>query len=362
MLNKESKTVITQKNIPQETWEQRADLAQAGLITHYWNKKRNMFDNLTPCNDLCNERFHYWWQAHAVDTLVDALDRTGDVKYSQYLADFYKGIVDRNAGVLPNELYDDMEWMAIAWLRAYEATKNETYKQAVLTLWEDIKGGWNDNQGGGIAWQKSQLDYKNTPANAPAVILAARLYKQFGNEDDLAWAKKIYEWQRQYLVDPESGFVWDGMNRLGDGQIDKSWEFTYCQGVYIGAGVELYRITGDKNYINEASQTLHAAKLKLTDPVTGVLPAEGNGDAGLFKGIMIRYVAELALEDPSQTDAIELLKTNAISLWDAGRDSARQVFSDDWISVPEPAVELSADLSGVMLVEQMARLEKKGLL
>jgi predicted alpha-1,6-mannanase (GH76 family) len=362
MLNKENKTVMAQTELQKETWEHRADLAQKGLITQFWNKKRSMFDNLTPCNDLCNERFHYWWQAHAVDTLVDALVRTGEAQYSQYLADFYQGIVDRNAGVLPNELYDDMEWMALAWLRAYQATKVDTYKQAVLTLWEDIKGGWNEHQGGGIAWQKSQLDYKNTPANAPAVILAARLYQQFGNADDLAWATRIYEWQREHLVDPESGFVWDGMNRLGDGQIDKSWEFTYCQGVYIGAGVELYRATGDKAYINEASRTLLIAKLKLASPATGILPVEGDGDGGLFKGILIRYVGELVLEDPSQTEAIELLKTNAASLWDFGRDSARQVFSDSWTLEPEPAVELSADLSGVMLVEQMARLEKKGLL
>jgi predicted alpha-1,6-mannanase (GH76 family) len=362
MLNKENMTVRTQTNVPQETWEHRANLAQEGLITQYWNKKQNMFDNLTPYNDLCNEQFHYWWQAHAVDALIDALVRTGDAHYSQYLADFYQGIVDRNGGVLPNQFYDDMEWMALAWLRAYQATNVETYKQAALILWEDIKGGWNDQQGGGIAWQKPQLDYKNTPANAPAVILAARLYQQFGNVDDLNWAKRIYAWQRQHLVDPESGIVWDGLNRLGDSQIDKSWKFTYCQGVYIGAGIELYRATGDKAYINEASRTLHAAKLKLASPATGVLPVEGRGDGGLFKGIMIRYVAELVIEDPSQTEASELLKTNAVSLWDSGRDSARQVFSNSWTSIPGPAVELSADLSGVMLVEQMARLEKRGLL
>jgi len=42
------------------------------------------------------------------------------------------------------------------------------------------------------------------------------------------------------MVDPATGFVWDGKNRTGDGHIDKDWEFTYCQGVFIGAGVELY--------------------------------------------------------------------------------------------------------------------------
>ena len=86
------------------------------------------------------------------------------------------------------------------------------------------------------------------------------------------------------LVDPDTGFVWDGKNREGDGKIDKSWEFSYCQGVYIGAGVALYQATGDKSYLADAARTAQASKLRLTSPVTGVLPSESNGDGGLFKG------------------------------------------------------------------------------
>lgn len=72
-----------------------------------------------------------------------------------------------------------MEWTALALLRAYRVTGHEAYLNAVLDLWEDIKTAWNEQLGGGLAWKKDQLDYKNTPANAPAVILAARLYELF---------------------------------------------------------------------------------------------------------------------------------------------------------------------------------------
>ncbi|WNR45367.1 glycoside hydrolase family 76 protein [Paenibacillus roseipurpureus] len=345
-----------------DSWSQRADLAQAGLGSNYWNNKLNLFDNLSPCHDLCNEKFHYWWQAHGIDTLVDAYVRTGHVEVKNKLGNMYQGMLDRNGGVWPNDFYDDMEWLALAWLRAYEATSEERYKEAALLLWEDIKTGWNEEQGGGIAWRKPQLDYKNTPANAPAVILAARLYKQFGNAEDLVWAKKIYDWQRANLVDPESGFVWDGKNREGDGKIDKTWEFSYCQGVYIGAGVELFRATGDRGYLADAAQTAHASKLRLTSPITGMLPSESNGDGGLFKGIFVRYLTELVLADPSQKEALELLRTNAESLWSYGRDEQRQMFSKSWATTPEPAEDLSVNLSGVMLLECMAVLEKRGLL
>ena len=89
-----------------------------------------------------------------------------------------------------------------------------------------------------MAWKKDQLHYKNTPANAPAAIIAFRLYQRFGKKEDLEWGEKIFTWNRDQLMDPETCFVWDGMNREGDGKIDKEWKFTYCQGVMLGAALE----------------------------------------------------------------------------------------------------------------------------
>lgn len=343
-------------------WHRRADDAQAALDYYFWNDGIQMFNIETPCpNGECNTIFHYWWMAHAVDALTDGYLRTGDSGYASRLEQLYDGLLRRNGGAFPNELYDDMEWMALAWLRAYEATGVKQYREAALILWEDIKTGWNDHMGGGIAWQKSQLDYKNTPANAPAVILAARLYRAFGEQKNVEWALRIYEWQKTHLVDPDSGFVWDGMNRTGDGSIDKDWKFTYCQGVYIGAGVELYRITGEEAYLQDAIRTAEAARAQLVDD-TGVLPDEGDGDGGLFKGILVRYLAELAKEAPAQSAAEGLLLGNASALWNKGRDANRQLFHTDWSSQPAERVTLSTQLSAVMLLERAAELEKSGLL
>ncbi|WP_187434163.1 glycoside hydrolase family 76 protein [Paenibacillus methanolicus] len=345
------------------TWASRAEAAQQALEQLYWNPSIRLYDIEIPCEDgACNTIFHYWWMAHAVDALVDGLGRTGDAAYKERLAAIHDGLLARNGGAFPNELYDDMEWMAIAWLRAYQATGEERYKDAALVLWEDIQTGWNDHMGGGIAWQKSQLDYKNTPANAPAVILAARLYREFGRDEDLHWGLRIYAWLKSNLVDPASGFVWDGMNRTGDGAIDKDWKFTYCQGVFIGAGVELYRCTGNEAYITDAVRTAEAARAELVCPETGLLPDEGDGDGGLFKGILVRYWGELTEVAPTETKSIELLVQQADMLWQEGRDAERNVFSTSWGSKPSDRVTLSTQLSGIMLLEQLALLEKRGLL
>ncbi|MBW7458212.1 AGE family epimerase/isomerase, partial [Paenibacillus sepulcri] len=341
-------------------WEKRADQAQDALEHLFWNESIGMYNIETPCpNGECNTIFHYWWMAHAVDVLVDGLQRTGDKRYADRLGALHHGLLYRNGGAWPNELYDDMEWMALAWLRAYQATGQDVYKETALILWQDIQTGWNGHMGGGIAWQKSQPDYKNTPANAPAAILAARLYQAFGDARDLEWAHLIYNWQKNHLVDPETGFVWDGMNRTGDGSIDKEWKFTYCQGVYIGAAVELYRITNEQVYLQDARRTFASAIRELVSAEQGALQDEGNGDGGLFKGILIRYTAEYAKADPDAADAAAFLSMNAGLLWEKGKSADEALFGTDWTSAASGVITLSSQLSGIMLLEMMAGMTRK---
>ncbi len=340
-------------------WTERAAAAQAELQTSFWDERRGLFNNASPCLlQLCTSPFHYWWQAHALDTLIDGYERTGESIFKDRIAAMYQGILDRNAGVFPNDYYDDMEWMALAWLRAFEATGEERYKAAALILWEDIQTGWNESMGGGIAWRKEQPDYKNTPANAPAVILAARLYRNFGDKADLEWAQKLYDWQKDKLVDPRIGLVWDGINRQGDGRIDTDWIFTYGQGVYIGAGLELYGATGEKAYRQDAVRTAEYVREKLVSPATGMLPSEGGDDGGLFKGILVRYLGELILENPKEHRMLtKLLVTNGNSLWEYGKGEQKALFSNSWAQTPDEVVQMSTQLSAVMLLEQLARLE-----
>ncbi|WP_379131837.1 glycoside hydrolase family 76 protein [Paenibacillus sp. sgz500958] len=343
------------KPLELDTWEERAKRVQDTLDVLFWNEPLGMYNIEYPCpGGECNTIFHYWWMAHAVDVLVDGLLRSREGHYTERLAAIHEGLLRRNSGVWPNELYDDMEWMALAWLRAYHATGRELYKETAFTLWEDIKTGWNSQMGGGIAWQKSQLDYKNTPANAPAVILASRLYQSFGDEEDLKWAHKLFNWQKEHLVDPVTGFVWDGMNRAGDGLIDKDWKYTYNQGVYIGAAVEMYRITKDLNYLEDARRTFAAAVRELTAHHLGILPDEGTGDGGLFKGILVRYAAELVKADPAAAESEAFLRRNAERLWESGRLAEDVLFGTDWTIPPSAPVQLSSQLSGMMLLEQMA--------
>jgi predicted alpha-1,6-mannanase (GH76 family) len=333
-----------------------AETAQEELLYNFWSGELGIMNQLAPFEPGCNDHFIYWWHAHAIDALADGYERTKNAVYFARIDRVIEGVRRLNGDTLLHNYYDDMEWMALALLRVHDAAKREKDRKDVFVLWENIKTAWNGHMGGGMAWKKDQLDYKNTPANAPAAILAARLYQRFGHPDDLEWARRIYDWNKANLVDPQTGFVWDGMNRLGDGKIDDDWAYTYCQGVFLGAGVELYRITGDTAYLDDAQRTARTAIDRFADPADGLLPDEGPDDCGLFKGIFVRYLRELLLLRPERTDIRRLILRNAAALWRAGR-SERGLLSRAWDgSPPEPRTQLCAQLSGVMLLEVAAAL------
>lgn len=333
--------------------QERADAALAALMELYWNPGLRMFNNAYPCND-CNGQFHYWWQAHAIDALLDAYERTGDAVYLERVSQMYDGLRWRNGGHLFNDFYDDEEWMGLALLRAYTLSGDERYLLAAQRLWDDIQRGWNDAYGGGISWRKSQRDYKNAPANGPAAILAARFYLITGDEAHLEWSRRIYAWLKEHLVDPNTGLVWDGINRTGDGAIDKGWLFTYNQGTFVGAAVELWRATGDEAYLVDARRTAEAAITRLVD-LNGILVEDGQGDGGLFKGILVRYLVELYKVERDERILASLQK-NADSLWQAR--TPENVFGPRWRSPRHyGTVDLSTQLSAVKLFNLVALAE-----
>jgi len=333
----------------QNIYHNYADEAQENLIKNYWNEQSGIFYDKFPRKtaDILN----YWWMAHAIDALADAFIRTGDAKFKDYADKTLDAVIARNNGSIVNDYYDDMQWMALALLRLYDRTFEGKYLAHVRELWADITGGWNGHCGGGIAWRKPQLNYKNTPANAPAAILAARLYNTLGSPEYLDWSVKLFAFVDARLTDAQTGQIWDGMNREGDGRIDKQWCFTYCHGVYIGAAVELYKITHEQDYLGKAMRTAKFALERFTRG--GIFVTEqGEGDGGMFKGILLRYLAELYKIVPDCAQIRDVILANAAALRESGT-AADGRYGKSWLKAPEPheGFDLTVQLSGVMLYE-----------
>lgn len=337
-------------------WPAIADSSYTSLLANFYNQPGKYYNQ----NNAGNTNFNYWPNAHALDVLVDAYLRKNDPQIKTRMDELLAGMKAKNGNTYINHFYDDMEWMALACLRAYEATSDVAYKTTAELLWNDIKGGWDDTFGGGIYWNKNRAN-KNTPANAPASIIASRMYQVNHDPADLDWAKKIYQWQKTNLVDPVSGLVWDGLDATGT---NKDWKFTYNQGVYIGAGVELYKITGEAVYLNDALKT---ANNSLTGDLTSgnIMKDEGGGDGGLFKGILVRYMMLLitdgGLSSTDKTKFVNFLKLNAETLWLQGTARPQVIYNTKWTSISANA-DLTTQLSGAMLIEAVARLKALDLI
>jgi predicted alpha-1,6-mannanase (GH76 family) len=341
-----------------EIYNNEAEWAEEMFIKHYWNENGKLMNNAYPYDQEREGNLNYWWKAHAVDAMMDGYDRTGDTAYTDMAENIVKSIIKKN-GSLFNEFYDDMEWLALSALRLYDATGNETVKNYVLKLWKDIKTAWWTDELGGLAWKKDQRYSRNACSNAPAAILAARLYQHFGDEEDLEWAKKIYDWQKEYLVDPESGLVYDGLKLEdnGDLNVNKKWIFTYNQGTYIGAAVELYKITKDKTYLADAEKTAASAMKYHVNAETGIMKEEGTGDGGLFKGILIRYLTEL-YEVNGSSAIKEMIYLNADTLLSKGSTKEVGLFGTAWDKPHQEPLDISVQLSGVFLIEAAAKIER----
>ncbi|HQC42777.1 MAG TPA: glycoside hydrolase family 76 protein, partial [Verrucomicrobiota bacterium] len=176
------------------------------------------------------------------------------------------------------------------------------------------------------------------------------------------WAKKIYAWEREHLFDPETGAVTDLFNERTGTKIGVP--LTYNQGTFLGAAHELYKLTGDIQYLRDAEKaaTYTITNRSTIDYINGILRDEGRGDGALFKGIFIRYFVQLMLEKELKPEIRaqyrDFLYHNAEVLWTRGVKQEEPLFSQAWSRPPGTSTQLTAQTSGCMLLEALAFYEK----
>jgi predicted alpha-1,6-mannanase (GH76 family) len=345
------------------TWDRLADLAQDSLDHWFGAPEPQLLHNNHPAGTGDTTTFNYWWLAHVMDARIDAWARTGDPARLDQAAAVAAHIVRRNEGSLFNDYFDDMLWFALALLRLHRATGDDRHLDDALAIWDHVvAGGWNDAQGTSLAWRTQQLEYKNTPANGPLIILSHRLARALpaGTRDFDRYARTALDWLDRTLVGPD-GFVEDGINREGDGRVDTQWRFTYNQGLYVGAQVAAFRADGDPAHLRSAERTALRAVDALSDGT--VFPDEGaGGDEGLFKGVYYRYLGELLPLLPDGSPGRERLEAFVRAGTDALRRTAVRPDGwfrpgNDWSAPFDGPIPYSTMLSAIMAVEQRCRLE-----
>jgi predicted alpha-1,6-mannanase (GH76 family) len=257
--------------------------------------------------------WHYWWQAHLLDCLVDAQLRDPQPERRTKINRQVRSHRLRNNFSWVNSYYDDMAWLALALQRAARVAGVER-RRALPKLADQFVKAWVPEDGGGIPWRK-QDQFFNAPANGPAGIFLARY------PDRLKRAEQMGDWIDRTLIDPETHLVFDGIK---GGSLVRA-QYTYCQGVVLGLETELAARTGAEARARHQARVhrLVAAVNEHMAP-SGVLKGAGGGDGGLFAGITARYLALVATTLPGESaddvttrDAARtLVLASAKSAWD----------------------------------------------
>jgi predicted alpha-1,6-mannanase (GH76 family) len=323
--------------------------------------------------------WHYWWQAHLLDCLVDAQVRDPQPERRQRIERQVRSQRLRNTGWV-NDYYDDMAWLALALERAGRLAGVERPK-ALDKLADQFLNAWVPEDGGGIPWRK-QDQFFNAPANGPAAIFLARYVTSQGER--LRRAQQMADWIDETLIDPETHLVFDG---LKSGSLVRA-QYTYCQGVVLGLETELAARTEDPDHAVRVQRLVAAVRDNMAPE--GVIQGAGGGDGGLFNGILARYLALVATTLPENTPedtaaratAKELVLTSARSAWDLRQTvDGLPLFAAFWdrdaelpkvggedaqfvagaVNASEiPERDLSVQLSGWMLMEAAHTLSDDG--
>ena len=257
--------------------------------------------------------WHYWWQAHLLDCLVDAQLRDPRPDRRARISRQARSHRLRNNFRWTNAYYDDMAWLALALERA-DRLAGVTRRRALAKLADQFVKAWVPEDGGGIPWRKED-QFFNAPANGPAGIFLAR----YG--DRLKRAEQMGDWIDRTLIDPETHLVFDGIKA---GSLVRA-QYTYCQGVVLGLETELAARTGAEVRARHAARVhrLVAAVSEQMAP-SGVLRGTGGGDGGLFAGITARYLALVATTLPGESADDAVARDTARTIVLASAKSAWQ--------------------------------------
>jgi len=374
-----------------ETWAHRADLAEMAIserhATKLWGLPRTNLAVVSwppTTKEKVFFHWHYWWQAHYLDCLVDAESRRSTKARRAAIVRTIRGIRLRNLGkLIKNRYYDDKAWLALALNRVTQSDKVARPIQ-LDDLEFNILAGL-DSVLGVLPWRTDE-NFFNVPANGPAAIMLART----GRMDK---ARALIDWIFDHLMS-DDGLVEDGMRLLADGPRNTPTIYTYNQGTVLGAALEIALGLEDKPeeqvyYITHIRSLVQAISMHVATP-GGVIdnPVDGDGDGGLFKGILVRYLAEVAVRLPEDSPASisakraaeRLVMASAESMWNHRLEvDGLPIFPARWTrdaklphnySLGPSSIsdalgtariserDLSVQLSGWMLLEAAARVSK----
>lgn len=267
--------------------------------------------------------------------------------YQSYLAE--SGKSDR--------FYDDNLWLGLDFLELYEQTNDKSYLASARNIWNFIESGCDSILGGGIYWCEQKKESKNTCSNAPAAVLALKLYSLTKERHFFDIGQNLYHWTKKNLQDPSDFLYFDNISL--DGNINKT-KFQYNTGQMLQAAVLLYSLTEDSIYLEEAQRLASACDQYFFEEFVSEngesFKAIKNGNVW-FVAIMLRGFEELYKVDRNPVYLNNFKKTLQY-MW-KHNSNQNLLFEDDcFVEKRNESKDTKWLLTQAAMIEMYARLAK----
>lgn len=303
-----------------------AEQASQSLFKVYW----------VPVNGDFVGGNNYWFYAHSIDIAAMALARTPSQEKLNLLDTLYTAQVKRGYLQGKSVFFDDENWMALSLTRAYVLTGNKKYLETATQLFDDVLTRGTLNRTVGVWWNYEHGKVA-TASNAGPVITAVLLWKLTQKQQYIDFAQKNYAFWRDQMVNKSTYQVYDQI--LANGQVDTT-AFSYDQGLMIGAAVELYKVTHQESFLNEA-RAYADYMMNFMSSQNGIMIEQlcltrlseciTWKDVAQFKGIAFRYLVELLKVDPQNTQLRDYLDQTAHAIMSPQSfDSNSGRFAFEW--------------------------------
>lgn len=276
---------------------------------NYPKQENEMVTYLVGADTVCEDKVAYLWPTSGLFSAVNALLKsTQDEKYSQLLKNvILPGLTQYYDTIRPpfcyqsylsaagysDRFYDDNIWLGIDCLESYQLTGHPEYLDSSVQIWKFLESGCDSVLGGGIYWCEQQKFSKNTCSNAPASVLALKLYQVTGDKSYLQAGEKLYRWTQEHLQDTVDCLYFD--HQKLDGTLSKT-KYAYNSGQMLQAASLLYNITRHRQYLIDAQNLAKACsryffqEMKVNDGTS--FRALKNGNVW-FVAVMLRGFEEL---------------------------------------------------------------------
>lgn len=284
----------------------------------------------------------WWGDAEMFETILDALETTGDQQYATMFDNLYTNFLARNQSTWYkkgvngyNEYNDDIAWMCIACVRAYLLTGQTKYRTTAKSNFDGMFARADCYGNDLLQWKHNSGTGTNSCINGPAAVCACYLAIATADDSYYEKARKTYMAERGVLFEMSNGKptgkVWDSYSQGNNSY--NYWASTYNQGTCLGAAIMLYNHYKDPMFKEDADAIIKWSEANMANS-KGIIHVcqTVRGDLCGFKGIMLRYLRKYAEDFEAPTHYAWIAK-NAYHAWN-NRNSAG-ITSSAWLTKSE---------------------------